>query len=110
MVQAIHDFDAVYPPQEQYRPHCRLPLVHQLIPPPTGRFGKESFNALRKKRPVVVTKKQRQSSSSASSEKSAVTALKRTAPGNSSGNVINIGNNEASRRVRRRLSLEHTLQ
>jgi len=101
MVQAIHDFDAAYPSQEQHRPHCRLPLVHQLIPPPTGRFGKESFNALRKKRPVVVTTKQRQSSFSSSSEKSAVTALKRTVP---------VGNKEASRRVRRRLSLEHTLQ
>ena len=108
MVQAIHDFDAAYPPQEQHY-HCRLPLVHQLIPPPTGRFGKESFNALRKKRPVVVTKKQRQSSSS-SSEKSTGTALKRTVPDSSSGHLINIGNNEASRRVRRRLSLEHTLQ
>merc|ERR1711865_672092 len=98
MVQAIHDFDAVYPPQD-YHYHRRLPFVHQLIPPPTCRFGKESFNALRKKCPVVVTKKQRQSSSSASSEKSAVMALKRTVNGSSSGNPINIGNNEASRRV-----------
>jgi len=108
MVQAIHDFDAVYPPQDHHY-HRRLPFVHQLIPPPTCRFGKESFNALRKKRPVVVTKKLRQSSSS-SSGKSAVTALKRTVPDSNSGNAINIGNNEASRRVRRRLSLEHTLQ
>jgi len=108
MVQAIHDFDAVYPTQEQYRHPRRLPFVHQLIPPPTCRFGKESFNALRKKRPAVVTKK-RQSSSS-SSEKSTGTTLKRTVAGSSSGHSINIGNNEASRRVRRRLSLEHTLQ
>merc|ERR1711865_936071 len=108
MVQAINDFDAVYPPQE-HRHHRRLPFVHQLIPPPTCRFGKERFNALRKKRPVVVTKKLRQSSSS-SSGKSTGTTLKRTVAGSSSGHSINIGNNEASRRVRRHLSLEHTLQ
>lgn len=103
-VQAIHDHIMVYKTPEYYRNQLPvLPLVHQMIPPSLFPFGIASFNAMRKKH----NKRTLRSVSSSTTARPSTPVLSLV----NKAAVGSIGNNDSSRRVRRRkLSIEHTLQ